>query len=162
MDNGEAIIAVTEHELWAGFCYFDIWEKGKFISNSGMIVSPEFRNKGVAGAIKKQILALSRRRYPAANIFSITSTLAIMKLNTKFGFVPVSFAEITKEKHFWNKCRHCVNYNILESKNFKNCLCTAMLYDATAQNGYAKKQLKASKVPGKATRNFKQPVANIP
>jgi len=96
-----------------------------------MIVSPEFRERGVANAIKKKIFGLCRSRYPQAHIFSITSSAAIMKLNTKFGFSPVSFAEITKDKNFWHKCRHCVNYVILKSKDYKNCLCTAQLCDAS-------------------------------
>jgi GNAT superfamily N-acetyltransferase len=144
MDKGEAVIALTENGIWAGFCYIEVWEHGRFVSNSGMIVSPEFRERGVAHAIKKQIIALCRRRYPQAHIFSITSSAAIMKLNTKFGFVPVSFAEITKDKNFWHKCRHCVNYDILQGKNFKNCLCTAMLYDFSEQEDDVRRQVVAS------------------
>jgi hypothetical protein len=30
---------------------------------------------------------------------------------------------------FWAGCKSCVNYEILMSKERKNCLCTAMLYD---------------------------------
>ena len=129
MDNGEAIIATTNSGKWVGFSYVEIWEQGKFISNGGMIVSPEYREKGIATVIKKHIVELCRERFPQANIFSITSSAAIMKLNTRFGFTPVSFAEITNDKSFWNKCRNCVNYNILERKDFKNCLCTALLFN---------------------------------
>ena len=32
-------------------------------------------------------------------------------------------------KHFWAGCKSCVNYEILMSKERKNCMCTAMLYD---------------------------------
>ncbi|MGN6418966.1 MAG: hypothetical protein ACTHMC_15830 [Pseudobacter sp.] len=28
----------------------------------------------------------------------------------------------------WEGCRSCVNYNILQGKQCKNCLCTAMLF----------------------------------
>jgi len=141
MDKGEAVIAVTKKSTSAGFCYIELWEQGKFVSNSGMIVSPEFRGRGIATEIKRQIFALCRSRYPQAHICSITSSSAIMKLNAKLGFVPVSFPEITKDKNFWNKCRHCVNYPILEGKNFKNCLCTALLYDAPKPENYIKDQL---------------------
>jgi GNAT superfamily N-acetyltransferase len=129
ISSGNAIIATTQKGKWVGFSYVDVWENGKFVSNSGMIVSPGYRGQGIAKIIKKQIFDLCRNRYPQAQIFSITTSSVIMKLNTQFGFVPVSFAEITKDKDFWHKCRHCVNYNILESKEFTNCLCTAMRYN---------------------------------
>jgi hypothetical protein len=128
MSSGNAIIAITQKGKWVGFSYVDVWENEKFVSNSGMIVSPAYRGQGIAKIIKKQIFDLCRNRYPQAQIFSITTSSAIMKLNTQFGFAPVGFAEITKDNNFWHKCRHCVNYNILESKQFTNCLCTAMLY----------------------------------
>jgi predicted GNAT family N-acyltransferase len=68
-----------------------VWENGKFVSNSGMIVSPEYREQRIAKKIKKQILDLCRDRYSQAHIFSITTSSAIMKLNTEFGFAPVGF-----------------------------------------------------------------------
>jgi predicted GNAT family N-acyltransferase len=129
MSNGNAIIATTQQGKWVGFSYVDVWENGKFVSNSGMIVSPAYRELGIAKKIKKQILDLCRDRYPKAHIFSITTSSAIMKLNTQFGFAPVGFEQITKDENFWHKCSHCVNYDILERKQFKNCLCTALLYD---------------------------------
>ena len=130
MDSGDAVIAVTENEQWVGFCYVETWQDGKFVSNSGMIVSPAFRKRGVATAIKQHIFNLCRQKYPDANIFSITTGLAIMKLNSKLGFEPVTYSEITNDEQFWHKCSHCVNYSVLQSKGCKNCFCTAMLYDA--------------------------------
>jgi GNAT superfamily N-acetyltransferase len=130
MESGEAIIAVTASERWVGFSYIEKWQDGKFISNSGMIVSPPYRRQGVATGIKKRIFELSRQQYPTANIFSITTGLAIMKLNSSLGFKPVTYSEITSDQQFWDKCQHCVNYSTLQSKIFKNCFCTAMLFDA--------------------------------
>jgi hypothetical protein len=43
----------------------------------------------------------------------------------------VTFNEIPNEKKFWAGCKSCVNYGILQSKGYKNCLCTAMLYMPT-------------------------------
>src|ERR1700759_1488391 len=45
---GKAVIAVTDNDKWIGFQYLEVWEEGKFISNSGLIVSPEYRKAGVA------------------------------------------------------------------------------------------------------------------
>lgn len=129
MRDGKAVIAVTSTGAWVGFSYFEIWEEGRFVSNSGLIVAPEYRKSGVAKAIKERIFRISRRRYPNARIFSITSGIAIMKMNTQLGFEPVTFAEITQDANFWEGCKSCVNYDILEGKKKCNCLCTAMLFD---------------------------------
>ena len=128
MREGKAVIAVTNRGEWAGFSYIEIWGNGEFVSNSGLIVSPPFRSCGVAAAIKKKIFSLGREKYPAAKIFSITTGLAIMKLNARLGFETVTFNEITNDKQFWDGCQSCVNHDILVAKCYKNCLCTAMRY----------------------------------
>jgi N-acetylglutamate synthase-like GNAT family acetyltransferase len=129
MRDGKAVVAVTGNGQWVGFAYIQCWEEGKYISNSGLIVSPAFRKSGVARAIKDRIFKMSRRMYPDAKIFSITSGAAIMKMNTRLGFEPVTFQDITHDELFWEGCRSCVNYSILEGKKKCNCLCTAMLFD---------------------------------
>ena len=135
--EGKAVIALATRgeaagtnggEEWAGFSYIETWTNGEFVSNSGLIVNPAYRQAGVATAIKKEIFALSRRSYPGARIFSITTGAAVMKLNHKFGFEPVTYSDITRDARFWDQCRHCVNHSILESNERKNCLCTAMLF----------------------------------
>lgn len=125
----KAVVAVTAAGEWAGFAYLEVWEGGAFVSNSGLIVAPRFRNAGVAKAIKERIFKMSRRLYPDAKIFSITSGTAIMKMNTRLGFEPVGFAEITQDDTFWAGCKSCVNYDILQNKKKCNCLCTAMLFE---------------------------------
>jgi hypothetical protein len=129
IDNGKAIVAVTESGEWAGFSYIEIWDNGKFASNSGLIVSQKHRNQGIASEIKTQIFQLSRSKYPDAKVFSITSGMAVMKMNSKLGFVPVTYAEVAQQKMFWDGCKSCINYGILQGKNRCNCLCTAMLFD---------------------------------
>src|ERR1700733_4643770 len=126
--DGKAVIALGEDGVWAGFSYIEAWSNGEFVSNSGLIVNPVHRGKGVARGIKEEILRLSRSIYPAAKIFSITTGAAVMKLNHEFGFRPVAYAEITRDEQFWDKCRNCVNYPILQSQGRQRCLCTAMLF----------------------------------
>ncbi|MCF0059241.1 hypothetical protein [Dyadobacter sp. CY356] len=128
MKEGKAVIALTSKNEWVGFSYIEVWQNREFVSNSGLIVSPEFRKCGVAKAIKEKIFDLSRQRFPNAKVFSITTGLAVMKMNTELGFETVTFNEITKEKKFWEGCKSCVNYQTLKSKDCKNCFCTAMLF----------------------------------
>ena len=52
-----------------------------------------------------------------------------MKINSDLGYEPVTYSELTDDEEFWKGCQSCVNFEILQSKNRKNCLCTAMLYD---------------------------------
>jgi len=127
--EGKAVIAVTEDKTWVGFCYIEAWGHEKFVANSGLIVAPEFRKSGIAKTIKQRIFALSREKYPDAKIFGLTTGLAVMKINSDLGYEPVTYSELTDDDNFWAGCKSCVNYDILMSKNRKNCMCTAMLYD---------------------------------
>lgn len=128
MEEGKAVIALTRDGTWVGFCYIETWE-GEYVANSGLIVSPAFRKSGVAKAIKERIFKLSREKYPEAKIFGLTTGLAVMKINSDLGYEPVTYSELTQDEKFWAGCKSCVNYDILMSKDRKNCLCTAMLYD---------------------------------
>ena len=128
IDEGKAVIALTNTGEWVGFCYIETWE-GEYVANSGLIVSPEYRKSGVAKAIKQRVFALSREQYPEAKIFGLTTGLAVMKINSDLGYEPVTYSELTQDEKFWAGCKSCVNYEILMMKERKNCLCTAMLYD---------------------------------
>jgi N-acetylglutamate synthase-like GNAT family acetyltransferase len=129
MEEGKAVIAVTDKGDWVGFCYIEAWGHEQFVANSGLIVNPAFRGHGVAKAIKQRVFELSREKYPAAKIFGLTTGLAVMKINSELGYEPVTYSELTDDEDFWKGCRSCVNFEVLTSKNRKNCLCTAMLYD---------------------------------
>jgi hypothetical protein len=131
--EGKAIIALGESGEWAGFSYIEVWSGGEFVSNSGLIVNPVYRNAGVATAIKHQVFALARTLYPKAGVFSITTGAAILKMNSRLGFEPVVYADITQEDRFWEGCKGCVNYPILQAQGRKRCLCTAMLYKPEKQ-----------------------------
>ncbi len=126
--QGKAVIAVCKNGLWAGFSYLQTWQQGAFVSNSGLIVSPAFREKGIAALIKERIFRLSRLLYPAAKICSITTSAAVMKLNSRLGFEPVTYAALPQDPAFWEGCRSCVNHGILCSRQRRNCLCTALLF----------------------------------
>jgi len=129
MKEGKAVIALTNTGEWVGFCYIETWSHGAFVANSGLIVRPDYRKSGVAKSIKKKIFELSRELFPGAKIFGLTTGLAVMKINSELGYEPVTYSELTQDEEFWAGCKSCVNYEILISKERKNCMCTAMLYD---------------------------------
>ena len=127
--EGKAVIAFSEDGVWAGFCYIETWSHGEYVANSGLIVAPAFRKGGLARQIKKKIFELSRKKFPDAKIFGLTTGLAVMKINSELGYEPVTYSELTQDEAFWAGCKSCVNYEILMSKERKNCMCTGMLYD---------------------------------
>lgn len=129
MLEGKAVIAFSLEGEWAGFCYIETWSHGQYVANSGLIVSPNFRKSGLARQIKHSIFELSRTKYPDAKIFGLTTGLAVMKINSELGYEPVTYSELTSDDAFWAGCQSCVNFDILMSKERKNCLCTAMLYE---------------------------------
>jgi len=129
MREGKAVVALTSEGEWAGFCYIESWSHGKYVANSGLIVSSQFRRSGLAKEIKKKIFELSRSRFPDAKLFGLTTGLAVMKINSELGYEPVTYSELTDDEDFWKGCQSCVNFDILQSKQRHNCLCTAMLYN---------------------------------
>ena len=130
MLEGKSVIAFEKATgIWAGFCYIETWSHGEYVANSGLIVAPQYRKAGLAKSIKQEIFKLSRKLYPEAKIFGLTTGLAVMKINSDLGYEPVTYSELTQDDAFWAGCKSCVNFDILMSKERKNCMCTAMLYD---------------------------------
>ncbi|MCK9628970.1 MAG: GNAT family N-acetyltransferase [Bacteroidales bacterium] len=128
MIAGKAVIALAGDEF-AGFSYIETWSHSRFVANSGLIIAHQFRKSGLARRVKAKVFELSRQLYPEAKIFSITTGLAVMKLNTELGFKPVTFSELTDDEEFWKGCQGCINFDVLQRNNRRMCLCTGLLYD---------------------------------
>jgi len=127
--EGKAIIAKTETGIWAGFCYIESWGHNRFVANSGLIVDENFRGRGLAKAIKSKAFELSQKLFPGAKLFGITTSLAVMKINSELGYKPVTISELTDDEEFWKGCQTCPYYDILVRTKRSHCLCTAMLLD---------------------------------
>lgn len=101
---------------------------------------------GLGKMIKKAAFELSRKKFPTAKLFGITTSPAVMKINYELGYRPVTFAQLTDDEDFWKGCESCVNFDILKRTNYKHCLCTAMLFDpeekAKHQQNSTKDQVK--------------------
>ncbi len=126
--GGKAVVALDGDKL-VGFSYIECWGHGDYVATSGLIVDPDYRHLGLAARIKEKTFELARQRFPYAKIFSITTSLPVMKLNSRMGYKPVTFSELTDDDEFWKGCEGCVNYDILQRNNRRMCLCTGMLYD---------------------------------
>ena len=129
MVEGKAIVATTLSGDWVGFCYIETWEHGKFVANSGLIVHPDHRKSGIATRIKAKAFELSRTMFPTAKIIGITTSPAVLKINSELGYHPVGFSELPGDDAFWKGCQTCANFDILQRTNRAHCLCTGMLYD---------------------------------
>jgi GNAT superfamily N-acetyltransferase len=141
MENGNAVIAL-DGTKFAGFCYIEKWSHGKFVANSGLIVHPDYRGQGLAKKIKKIVFEHSRTKFPEAKVFSITTGLAVMKLNSDLGYKPVTFSELTNDQSFWNGCQTCKNYDVLQRTQQSMCLCTGMLFDPNLKAPKQNKKIK--------------------
>lgn len=140
MQEGKAVIATTKEGNWVGFCYIETWDHGKFVANSGLIVHPDYRKSGIATNIKAKAFNLSRKKFPDAKIIGLTTSMAVMKINSDLGYSPVAFSELPKDEEFWKGCSTCVNFDVLTRTNKAHCLCTGMKYDPVEQA--AKKEAK--------------------
>lgn len=126
---GKAVIACSDEGNFAGFCYIESWGHNKYVANSGLIVSSEFRGIGLASEIKKRALELSVKLFPGAKLFGLTTSLAVMKINNALGYRPVTFSELTDDDDFWKGCQTCPYYDILVRTKREDCLCTGMIMD---------------------------------
>lgn len=129
MREGKAIIALHRDGRFAGFSYIETWSHGMYVANSGLIINPDFRNKGLGAAVKGAIFELSKQKFPSAKIFGITTSMAVLKMNSDLGYRPVTFSELSQDDEFWKGCNSCPNVDILSRNSRKMCLCTGMLYD---------------------------------
>jgi GNAT superfamily N-acetyltransferase len=128
MRDAKAVIALAG-DRFAGFSYIETLGNRQYVTTSGLIVHPDFRGQGVARRIKDMTFTLARTRWPHAKIFSLTSGAAVMSMNTRFGYQPVTFADLTDYEAFWRGCEGCINVDVLKRTGRKYCICTAMLYD---------------------------------
>lgn len=127
--SGKAVIALTDTGGFAGFSYIESWGGKSFVANSGLIVPEMFRSQGVARRIKEQTFILSRKLFPDAKIFSMTTSAAVMRLNYEFGFRPVTYDDLTDDVEFWKGCEGCRNFPVLQEQKYRVCICTGLLYD---------------------------------
>ncbi len=141
MSQGDAFVALDRRSLKiAGFCYIEMWGHGRYIANSGLLIFPDFRGLGVGRALKEYAFQQSRLRFPEAKLFGLTTSSAVMHINSELGYRPVIYADLTDDEEFWKGCLSCVNYTTLESKQRKNCFCTAMLFDPKRKSRESKQQ----------------------
>ena len=131
IDQGKAIISVNPLGELVGFCYVESYEEGKYFATSALVVAHKFRRMGISRVIKIEAFNLGTNLFPDAVPVTITTSAAVIKLNTEMGFQPVTFSEITQDPKFWKGCEGCVNFDVLQKMKRKNCLCTAMKYDAS-------------------------------
>ncbi|MFO7869696.1 MAG: GNAT family N-acetyltransferase [Bacteroidales bacterium] len=136
--EGKSVIAFV-NDILAGFCYIETWQHNMFVANSGLIVSSDFRGLGIAKKIKEEAFALSRDLYPDAKLFGLTTSEAVMKINSGLGYRPVSYSKLTEDDAFWKGCETCANYDILQRMNRKICLCTGMVYNPEEHNDSSEK-----------------------
>ena len=156
INQGKAIIALNREEF-VGFCYIESWGHEKFVANSGLIVKPSYRGMGVAKRIKKAAFDLSRKKFPHAKLFGLTTGEQVMRINTELGYVPVTFAKLTDDEQFWAGCKSCVNYDILLRTNMTKCLCTGMVYDPeVAAKREADKKLEEKKQSNRIVKLLKK------
>ena len=142
--EGKAVIATADNGDFAGFCYIESWGD-RFAANSGLIIAPKYRKQGLAMKVKRKAFELSREKFPHAKLFGLTTSLAVMKINSELGYRPVTFSELTDDEEFWKGCQSCVNYDILMRTKRKHCLCTGMVYDPVVKYKHPKKKFQEYK-----------------
>ena len=162
IQTGNAIIALTDEGRLAGFCYIEIWSHGKYVANSGLVVAHDLRKNGLAKTIKHRAFDLARDKYPTARVFGITTSLAVMKINSELGYKPVTFSELTQDDDFWKGCQSCPNYDILQRCGHRMCLCTGMLAPSKVEDLEAQGEMDLVEMLLKINDKNPQAPASVP
>jgi N-acetylglutamate synthase-like GNAT family acetyltransferase len=131
MKQGHAAIALNGLGDVVGFCLIKLWDNGKFISNSGLVVKKEYREHGVGTAIIQKLYQLCVQQYPASTLFSLTDSPMVIKTRTAMGFGEVPYSDITQDPQFWQGCTTCPHYPTLVQNGGKKCLCKVLIKKIT-------------------------------
>lgn len=130
MEDGLAVIAVdSRNDIWAGFCYIEVWQHKKYVANSGLIISADYRGTGISKEIKKTLFDYSRITFPQAKLFSLSMSPAVIHVNNELGYKIVPFNELMKDDLFLTGCRSWVNYKELMAKEQVHLPYIAMVFD---------------------------------
>lgn len=129
MREGKAVIAFHKDGTWAGFSYIESWGHGGYVANSGLIINPKFRKLGLAESDQDQDVLPVAEEVPGLETVRPDDRSGGDEDQLRAGLPAVTYSELTDDDQFWVGCQSCVNYPILQSKQRKNCLCTAMLFD---------------------------------
>lgn len=131
--EGKAFIAFSPTGEWVGFCYLEVWEHRRYVANSGLIIKPEYRKSGLAKKLKEVSFRFTRKTYPQAKIFSLTSKPSVMQINLALGYKSVSPQYLFEDSDFVNGCRDVVDYPDMTAKHKNDGNCFLMLFDPLAE-----------------------------
>lgn len=130
MNAGLAVIAINpDNSEWAGFCCIEVWQHEKYVANSGLIVSPNYRGMGISKEIKTKAFELSRIKFPQARIFSLTTSPAVINVNKELGYITVPYKDILNDPLFLTGCNSWVNYIDLMNGRHNSSEYIAMVFD---------------------------------
>ena len=138
MIKGDAFVALDSTSLQiAGFCYIESWNHGRYIANSGLIIFPKFRMFGLAKKLKQHAFEESpRRRYPEAKLFGLTTSIAVMNINSDLGYRPVTYENLTDEKGVFGAAAEAALIIPLASKTTELLLHCYALRPSKGAEGY--------------------------
>lgn len=125
--SGRAALGLVGDELVA-FGYWSEWEEGRFVSHSGLVVSPAYRGRGLGRRLKLVLFDSSRSRFPEATLMSLTSSEAVKALNRSLGFRVVPLERLTTDPAFWKGCETCRNVAEVRARGSR-CCCEAMILE---------------------------------
>lgn len=109
-----------------GFGYWSDWEKGAFVSHSGLVVRPDLMGMGLGKRLKLVLFESSRRVLPRATLMSLTTSPQVRRMNLELGFKIVPLERLTKDPAFWEGCKTCRNYAAVQAKG-EICCCEGMI-----------------------------------
>lgn len=164
MDAGLSVIAINpENGEWVGFCCIEVWQHEKYVANSGLIISPQYRGMGISREIKIKLFEQCRLKFPRARLFSLSTSPAVRHINTELGYKALPHAEIMQDELFLNGGNTWVNYVELMNDKDLSSQYVAMVYDPVEECAEAaltgvRQYLDEIKSIGKKAENILEPL----
>jgi len=122
---GQAVLALDGDEL-VGFGFWSLWQGGRFVSHSGLVVRADRRGIALGSRLKLALVASSRERHPDAVLMSLSSSPLVQAMNHALGFVRVPLDQLTTDPEFWRGCESCRNHSEL-CTHPGHCHCIGMI-----------------------------------
>lgn len=119
INEGFGIMTIdTITREWAGFSCLEVWNHDKYVSNTGLIIKPKYRGKGLLKGLKSKVIEVAQKDFPDAKVFSLSSNKSVIRVNEELGYKRVSFSEVMNDPDFNQGFESEVDYYKLMQKGF--------------------------------------------
>ena len=143
IEEGNAVLAFhPQTGACIGFCTLEIWERQQYVTNTCLIVAPEYRSHGVSKYLKNALFEICRNKFSDYKILSFTTSPAVISVNLDLGFERLSYADVLEQLPFLlNEDSHVNYYDLLHNNHLPHPYVMMVYNPCTVQLQFAQEDL---------------------